>query len=123
MIESDKREAYYTYLGYRGYQPVIAYWAEQDLILADQFRDGNVPAGMELLPVLQAAIRALPSSVRLIRFRSDAAAYNHELLDWCREEVDGKPRVEFAVSAMVTRRVAGGHSSSSRGGLEAFAQD
>jgi hypothetical protein len=105
VIESDKREAYYTYLGCRGYQPIIAYWAEQDLILADQFRDGNVPAGMELLPVLQKAIRALPPSVRRIRFRSDAAAYHHELLDWCREEVQGKPRVEFAVSAMVSEEL------------------
>ncbi len=105
VIESDKREAYDTYLGFRGYQPVVAYWAEEDLILADQFRDGNVPADMDLLPVLQAAIRALPTSVRWIRFRSDAAAYNHELLDWCREEVDGRPRVEFAVSARVTEEL------------------
>jgi predicted secreted acid phosphatase len=31
VIESDKQEALYTYLGYRGYQPVIAYWVEPDL--------------------------------------------------------------------------------------------
>jgi len=105
VIESDKREACYTYLGCRGYQPVIAYWAEQDLIVADAFRDGNVPAHTGLLPVLQAAIRALPASVRSIRLRSDAAAYTHELLDWCREEVQGRPRVEFAVSAKVTEEL------------------
>ncbi len=40
-IESDKREAFYTYLGCRAYQPVIAYWAEQDLIVADEIRDGR----------------------------------------------------------------------------------
>ncbi len=102
VVESDKREACYTYLGCRGYQPVIAYWAEQDLVVADEFRDGNVPAHMGLLPVLQEAIRALPASVRSIRLRADAAAYTHELLDWCREEVQGRPRVEFAVSAKVT---------------------
>jgi hypothetical protein len=105
VIESDKREACYTYLGCRGYQPVIAYWAEQDLIVADAFRDGNVPAHMGLLPVLQEAIRALPASVRSIRLRADAAAYTHELLDWCREEVQGRPRVEFAVSAKVTEEL------------------
>lgn len=64
VIESDKREAFYTYLGGRGYQPVIAYWAEQDLIVADQFRDGNVPAGTGLRGVLQKAFRALPSTMR-----------------------------------------------------------
>jgi Transposase DDE domain group 1 len=99
VIESHKREACETYLGEKGYQPVIAYWAEEDLILADEFRDGNVPAGMGLLPVLKDAFSALPSTVGLVRVRSDSAAYVHELLDWCRKEVEGRPRIEFAISA------------------------
>ncbi|HSB07525.1 MAG TPA: IS1380 family transposase [Thermodesulfobacteriota bacterium] len=99
VIESQKREAYETYLGEKGYQPVIAYWAEEDLILADQFRDGNVPAGVGLLPVLKDAVSALPSSIRLIRVRSDTAAYVHEVLNWCRKEVPGRPRIEYAISA------------------------
>jgi len=99
VIESHKREACETYLGEKGYQPVIAYWAEEDLILVDQFRDGNVPAGMELLPVLKESLSALPSTVRLVRVRSDSAAYVHKLLDWCRKEVPGRPRIEFAISA------------------------
>ena len=36
VIESDKREAEYTYLGCRGYQPVVAYWAEQDRVFGFQ---------------------------------------------------------------------------------------
>ena len=99
VIESHKREAYETYLGEKGYQPVIAYWAEEDLILADQFRDGNVPAGMGLLPVLKDALSALPSTVGLVRVRSDSAAYVHELLNWCRKEIEGRARIEFAISA------------------------
>ncbi len=105
VIESDKREAFATYLGHRGYQPVIAYWAEQDLIVADQFRDGNVPAGTRLKEVLQKALRALPPTVRLVRFRSDSAAYVHELLDWCRQEIPGRPRIEFAISADMTEEL------------------
>jgi len=105
IIESDKREAFYTYQGGRGYQPVIAYWAEQDLVVADQFRDGNVPAGTRLKEVLQKALRALPSTVRWVRFRSDSAAYVHELLDWCREEIPGRPRIEFAISADMTEEL------------------
>src|SRR5256886_16990774 len=46
VVESHKEQSQMTYLGERGYQPVINYWAEQDLILADEFRDGNVPAGV-----------------------------------------------------------------------------
>jgi hypothetical protein len=105
VIESHKREAYWTYLGDKGYQPVIAYWAEEDLLVADQFRDGNVPAGMDLLPVLQEAISALPSTVCLIRVRSDAAAYRHDLLNWCRKEIQGRPRIQFAISAEVTEEL------------------
>ena len=45
ILESDKRAALPTYDGRTGYQPVIALWAEQDVVLADEFRDGNVPAG------------------------------------------------------------------------------
>jgi len=105
VIESQKREAYWTYLGEKGYQPVVAYWAEQDLIVADQFRDGNVPAGMELVPVLKEAIGALPRTVRLVRVRSDSAAYVHEFLNWCRKEVPGRPRIEFAISADMTEEL------------------
>jgi hypothetical protein len=105
IIESDKREAFYTYLGGRGYQPVIAYWVEPDLIVADQFRDGNVPAGTGLRGVLQKALQALPPTIRLVRLRSDAAAYVHELLDWCREEIPGRPRIEFAISADMTEEL------------------
>src|ERR1700674_398477 len=45
VIACDKRAAKRAYDGNRGYQPVLALWAEQDVIIADEFRDGNVPAG------------------------------------------------------------------------------
>jgi len=45
VIHCDKRAAKRSYDGNRGYQPVLALWAEQDVIVADGFRDGNVPAG------------------------------------------------------------------------------
>lgn len=105
IIESHKQQAYWTYLQERGYQPLVAYWAEQDLIVAEQFRDGNVPAGMELLPVLKEAISTLPPTVRLVRVRSDSAAYVHEVLDWCRKKVPGRPRIEFAISADMTEEL------------------
>ena len=39
VIQSHKEQSRMTYLGERGYQPVINYWVEQDLILSDEFRD------------------------------------------------------------------------------------
>ena len=49
--------------GGRGYQPMVAVWAEADLIVADQFRDGNVPAHQEPLSCCQMAFAALPTTV------------------------------------------------------------
>jgi Transposase DDE domain group 1 len=56
LIESHKRDALAHDQGGRGYQPTAVLWAEQDLVVADQFRDGNVPAGTRTLEVAQRAI-------------------------------------------------------------------
>ena len=45
ILACQKQAALPTYDGRTGYQPVVALWAEQDMVLADEFRDGNVPAG------------------------------------------------------------------------------
>ena len=45
VVESHKEQSRMTYLGERGYQPVINYWVEQDLILSDEFRDGKCQRG------------------------------------------------------------------------------
>ena len=105
IIESRKREARVTYEGERGYQPMLAVWAETDLILADQFRDGNVPAMQAPLRVAQAAFAALPATVREFYYRGDAACHEHELMAWLRNEqrADG-PRglIGFAISARMS---------------------
>jgi hypothetical protein len=41
--------------GGRGYQPMVAVWAEADVVLADEFRDGNVPARQAPLACARAA--------------------------------------------------------------------
>jgi len=67
-----------------------------------EFRDGNVPAGHEQLRVLKVSLLHLPSGVRKVALRSDAAGYQEELLLYCGEGQD--PRfgvIEFAVGADV----------------------
>jgi hypothetical protein len=49
IIEAHKREATYAYDGIRGYQPLVAVWAEEQLIVGDEFRDGNVAGGEDPL--------------------------------------------------------------------------
>jgi len=65
--ESHKREARPHYQGGRGYQPTAVYWVEQDLVVADEYRDGNVGAGMQTLPVIQRAFASLPLPDNVIR--------------------------------------------------------
>jgi len=48
---------------------------------------------------------ALPPTVRLVRFRSDGATHVHELLDCSRKEVQGRPRIEFAISVETSDRL------------------
>jgi hypothetical protein len=104
VIESAKDEAKMTYLGYRGYQPVVNYWAEMGLILKDEFRDGNVPAQHNLFDSLKASIEMLPDSVREVRYRADSAAYTHDLMRQLKQmKVRGrKITVRYAISADMT---------------------
>jgi len=68
-----KREALYTYEGSRGYQPMLAVWAEMDVVLADEFRDGNVPAQMAPLTGGPSGLAAAPKTVTSYYYRGDAA--------------------------------------------------
>src|SRR6267154_4494662 len=86
VIESWKREAKLTYEGGRGYQPVLALWAEMNVVVTDEFRDGNVPAHQQLLPITQRAFQALPETVVERYFRGDSACCEQSLIEWLRDE-------------------------------------
>src|SRR5258708_911448 len=93
ITESRKQEALRTYEGERGYQPMLAVWAEMNVVLADEFRDGNVPAAYQGLAVAKAAYAALPSTVKEFYYRGDSACHEHGLVDWLRDEKrEGRPR-------------------------------
>lgn len=101
IIESWKKQAQPTYQGERGYQPLLALWAEMNLILADQFRDGNVPAQQDPLTATQRAFEALPENVTGFYFRGDSACYEKQLMGWLRNEQRPQGphgRIGFAIS-------------------------
>jgi len=103
LLETDKRDALFCYEGYKAYQPLNVYWAEQELIAHTEFRDGNVPANYNLLGVFKETLANLPEGIKKVRLRSDAAGYNHDLLAYCdRGENERFGRIEFAVSCHVT---------------------
>ena len=97
------------YEGGRGYQPMVAVWAEADLVVADEFRDGNVPARQAPLSCAQAAFAALPASVTTRYFRGDSACHEQDLLNWLRNpERAAEPggAIGFAVSAVLSAELA-----------------
>ena len=109
IIESCKQEAKTTYEGPRGYQPVLVHWAEQDLIVNDQFRDGNVPAAKDNLPVIVASFERLPEWVKDYALRADSACYEEKILKWLsNEDRSGKTRgkrIGFTISADMTTQL------------------
>lgn len=89
IIESWKKQAKPTYQGGKGYQPMLAVWAEMDLVL----------------PVARHAFQALPAGVQELYFRGDAAYWERELVNWLRDE-EGRQgprgRITFGIRVRMT---------------------
>ena len=83
------------------------------MVLADEFRDGNVPATMDPLSVAKRSFAALPETVSTYFFRGDPACHGCNLIDWLRDEdrADG-PRgpIGFAISASPSPLLIAGFS-------------
>ena len=92
---SGKREALPTYRsatyrsatgaarGERGYQPLSMFCPELGMVLGLEFRDGNVPASVRNLEMLERVLAGLPPEVRKVWLRSDGAACQHRLIRFC----------------------------------------
>lgn len=92
-----KESATMTHEGERGYQPVVAVWAEKDLVVADEFRTGNVPAHSGNIRIVEKAFAALPANVETVYVRSDSALYEHDVLRF----LDGR-KAGYGISAVMT---------------------
>lgn len=100
IIESEKEAAQWTYQKVKGYQPLLGFvHREQEgsaeakdgtrlpgLIVADEFKDGNVPAGAKAVDFLKRCTVMLPVGKKLSRLRTDSAWYQAEVVNYCREE-------------------------------------
>jgi hypothetical protein len=103
VVETNKEEALYSYRGFKAYQPLNVYWAEQDLLVHSEFRDGNVPAGYEKLRVFKEVLEHLPEGIERVYLRTDTAGYQQDLLKHCAEGKDERFGViEFVIGVDVT---------------------
>ena len=109
LIASHKQAARAHDEGGRGYQPMVAVWAEADRVLADEFRDGNVPARQAPLTCAQLAFAALPATVTTRYFRGDSAGHDNELLGWLQQPdraAEPGGRIGVAISAVMSVELA-----------------
>jgi hypothetical protein len=98
LVETAKANAHYCYEGYRAFQPMEVEWAETALVLADEFREGNVYTGRGIKEVVDEAYKMLPLGPWQVKVRSDSAAYQQDLLDHWHER-----GWQFGVSADMSR--------------------
>jgi hypothetical protein len=103
LVDTEKRDALFSYEGYRAYQPLNTWWGEQVVVVHTEVRDGNVPAGHEQLRVLKEARRILPEGVKKVRLRSGTAGYQHDLMKYYEGGKDKRfGKKEFAIGCDMT---------------------
>lgn len=88
---------------------MVAIWVEADLVLADEFRDGNVPARQEPLTCAKQAFAALPANITERYFRGDSACHENELLRWLTHPdraTEPGGAIGFAISAFTSQELS-----------------
>jgi hypothetical protein len=80
LIESQKREARMSYLGCKGYRPVIATLKENGVVIAYEFKEGNDYGGR--VEILRKAFSQMPKGKEIREVLLDAEYYSHEVLDY-----------------------------------------
>ena len=63
MIESHKREARMSYLGFKGYRPVVATLKEIGLVVAYEFKEGNDHGGR--VEILKKSFAKMPEAKKI----------------------------------------------------------
>jgi hypothetical protein len=101
-IEAEKQTAKMTYKGFKGYMPIVGHLAENGLVLGDEFREGNVAPAARNLAFIKHCVRQLPKGKSITALRSDSAAYQAEIINYCEQE-----EIQFAIGADLDEAVLG----------------
>ncbi|MFV1995979.1 MAG: IS1380 family transposase [Verrucomicrobiales bacterium] len=94
QIVAEKKDAKRTYKGERGYMPIVGHLAENGMVVGEEFREGNESPGARNLAFIDHCAVQLPQGKRIAHLRSDSAAYQAAIFNWC--EAQG---VSFAIGA------------------------
>ena len=94
VIESNKRNAQFTYKKHRGYTPMVGHIGETGQVVAVEFREGNESANKKNLEFIQRCQSALPDCVSVSHVRIDAAGYQAAVINHAMDSAMG-----FAIRA------------------------
>lgn len=85
LFTSRSRMAQMSYKGERGWMPMLAFWAELNMVVNDDFRQGSMSPHGDALNFLKETVAQLPKTVTQIHVRSDSAWYQRDVIDYCEE--------------------------------------
>jgi hypothetical protein len=80
IIASQKREAQMTYLGCKGYRPVVATLKENGVVIAYAFREGNDNGGR--VDMVRKAFGKMPEGKAITEVFLDAEYYSNDVIDY-----------------------------------------
>jgi len=101
-IVAEKHSAKMTYKGFKRYMPIVGHLAENGLVVGDEFREGNEPPSARNLSFIKHCARQLPKGKTIKALRSDSAAYQAEIINYCEQE-----EIQCAIGADLDEAVAG----------------
>ena len=112
ILEANKYEAHKTYLGVKGYRPVVATLKELGVCIAHEFRAGNDNSAKQR--VIRRAFKRMPKGKRIARVLLDAEYYSNDVMEY----LDARPlqwaigvdKDESVMAASRSRRRRGGRS-------------
>ena len=81
LIESEKRDAQWSYKGLKGYMPMLGFLVETPICLMEEFREGNASPAAGHVAFYRACQAALPEGKRIGAYRADSASYQAELIN------------------------------------------
>jgi hypothetical protein len=96
MIEANKQDAVMTYMGFKGYRPIIATLNELPVIIFHEFKDGN-KTGADAT-VLKEIFNLIPKGKRIKHVSIDSEFYANEAIEFLISK-----NVTFTISADKTK--------------------
>lgn len=80
LFATSKSDALFCYEKMKAYQPLVAYCPELKMVIAHEFRDGNISPQTGYKRMIERCVALFPNVNWTVR--SDSAGYQIDLLDW-----------------------------------------